>query len=96
MLVIDVKTPLDAYLDALDAPSEEAAQLALKRHAQQVETKVRQLGSKSYWAQFEQSPEFAVLFLPGDQFLERRARRAADLLETALKRERDHRHAVHA
>lgn len=84
-LVIDVKTPLDAYLDALDAPSEEGRQLALKRHAQQVEAKVRLLGSKSYWAQFAHSPEFAVLFLPGDQFLGAALAERPDLLETALK-----------
>jgi DNA recombination protein RmuC len=68
-LVIDVKTPLDAFLEGLEATTEEGRQLAMKRHAQQVETRIRQLASKSYWSQFEHSPEFAVLFLPGDQFL---------------------------
>jgi len=84
-LVVDVKTPLDAYLDALDAPSEESKQLSLKRHAQQVENQVRLLGSKSYWAQFAHSPEFAVLFLPGDQFLSAALAERPELLETALK-----------
>jgi len=84
-LVVDVKTPLDAYLEALEAPSEEARQLALKRHAQQVETRVRELAGKSYWAQFERSPEFAVLFLPGDQFLAAALAERPDLLDNALK-----------
>jgi DNA recombination protein RmuC len=84
-LVIDVKTPLDAYLEALEAPTEETRQVALKRHAQQVETRVRQLASKSYWTQFERSPEFAVLFLPGDQFLSAALAKRPDLLENALK-----------
>jgi DNA recombination protein RmuC len=84
-LVIDVKTPLDAYLDALDAPSDEARQVALKRHGQQVEAQVRLLGSKSYWAQFAHSPEFTVLFLPGDQFLGAALAERPELLETALK-----------
>ena len=84
-LVIDVKTPLDAYLEALEASTEENRQLALKRHAQQVETRVRQLASKSYWTQFERSPEFAVLFLPGDQFLSAALAERPDLLENALK-----------
>lgn len=84
-LVIDVKTPLDAYLEALEASSDEGRQVALKRHAQQVETRVRHLGSKSYWAQFAHSPEFAVLFLPGDQFLGAALAERPELLETALK-----------
>jgi DNA recombination protein RmuC len=84
-LVVDVKTPLDAYLEALEASTDEERQLALKKHAQQVETRVRQLASKTYWAQFERSPEFAVLFLPGDQFLSAALAERPDLLDTALK-----------
>ncbi len=84
-LVVDAKTPLDAYLEALEAQSEESRQLALKRHAQQVEMRVRDLAAKSYWAQFERSPEFAVLFLPGDQFLAAALAEKPDLLDTALK-----------
>ncbi|MGB6486102.1 MAG: DNA recombination protein RmuC [Steroidobacteraceae bacterium] len=84
-LVVDVKTPLDAYLEALEAPTDEERQQALKKHAQQVEARVRQLASKAYWAQFEQSPEFAVLFLPGDQFLSAALAERPELLDTALK-----------
>ena len=83
-LVIDVKTPLDAYLAALEAPTEEERTQALRRHAQQVETRVRELASKSYWSQFERSPEFAVLFLPGDQFLSAALAERPELLESAL------------
>jgi DNA recombination protein RmuC len=84
-LVVDVKTPLDAYLEALEAPTDEAKQQALKKHAQQVEMRVRQLASKAYWAQFEHSPEFAVLFLPGDQFLSAALAERPELLDGALK-----------
>lgn len=84
-LVVDVKTPLDAYLEAIEAVTEEARGIAIKRHAQQVEMRVRQLGSKNYWAQFEDSPEFAVLFLPGDQFLSTALTERPDMLDTALK-----------
>jgi DNA recombination protein RmuC len=84
-LVIDVKTPLDAYLEALEATTEEGRQSELRRHAQHVETRVRQLAAKNYWAQFERSPEFAVLFLPGDQFLSAALAERPELLETALK-----------
>ncbi len=83
-LVVDVKTPLDAYLEALEAATEEARAAALKRHAQQVELRVRELAGKSYWAQFERSPEFAVLFLPGDQFLAAALAERPELLESAL------------
>jgi DNA recombination protein RmuC len=83
-LVIDAKTPLDAYLSALEAPTEEERTVALRRHAQQVETRVRELASKSYWTQFERSPEFAVLFLPGDQFLSAALSERPELLENAL------------
>jgi DNA recombination protein RmuC len=84
-IVVDVKTPLDAFLDALGAESEEARNAALRRHAQQVEARVRQLAAKSYWTQFENSPEFAVLFLPGDQFLGSALAERPELLENALK-----------
>ena len=83
-LVIDAKTPLDGYLAALDAATDEERALALRRHAQQVETRVRELASKNYWAQFERSPEFAVLFLPGDQFLSAALAERPELLESAL------------
>src|SRR5690606_30471369 len=84
-LVVDVKTPLDAYLESIEAATEEGRQQALRRHAQQVEMRVRQLASKSYWAQFERSPEFTVLFLPGDQFLSAALAERPDLLDNALK-----------
>ena len=83
-LVIDAKTPLEAYLAALDATSEDERTQALRRHAQQVETRVRELASKGYWSQFARSPEFAVLFLPGDQFLSAALAERPELLETAL------------
>jgi DNA recombination protein RmuC len=84
-IVVDVKTPLDAFLDALGAESEEARNAALRRHAQQVEARVRQLAAKGYWSQFENSPEFAVLFLPGDQFLGSALAERPELLENALR-----------
>lgn len=85
-LVIDAKTPLDAYLEAINADTEELSEQALKRHAGQVGTRVRELASKNYWQQFANSPEFAVLFLPGDQFLSAAMRHDPDLLDNALRR----------
>jgi len=84
-MVVDAKTPLDAYMDAVEANDDETRRVALVRHAQHVEARVRELGLKSYWEQFEHSPEFAVLFLPGDQFLSAALAERPDLLDSALK-----------
>jgi DNA recombination protein RmuC len=84
-LVVDVKTPLDAYLSAVEAPDDVARDAALKRHAQAVTERVRALASKSYWAQFKHSPDFVVLFIPGDQFLAAAVAEVPSLLEDAVR-----------
>jgi len=84
-LVVDAKTPLDAYLEAVEADTDDARRGALQRHAQQVEARVRELAGKAYWAQFARSPEFAVLFLPGDQFLSAALAERPELIDYALK-----------
>ncbi len=84
-LVVDAKTPLDAYLDAVEAQDDDTRRVALARHAQHMEQRIRELSQKSYWEQFERSPEFAVLFLPGDQFLTAALAERPDLIDTALK-----------
>ncbi|MGD9599337.1 MAG: DNA recombination protein RmuC [Steroidobacteraceae bacterium] len=84
-LVVDAKTPLDAYLDAVEADTDDTRAIALARHAQQVEARIRELAGKAYWAQFARSPEFAVLFLPGDQFLSAALAERPDLIDNALK-----------
>ena len=84
-LVVDAKTPLDAYLEAVEADSDETRRTALARHAQQVEARIRELAGKAYWSQFERSPEFAVLFLPGDQFLSAALTERPELIDNALR-----------
>ena len=84
-LVVDVKTPLDAYLDAVDAPSDELRAAALRRHAQSVGERVRQLAAKNYWSQFERSPDFVILFIPGDQFLSAALAESPTLLEDGIR-----------
>jgi DNA recombination protein RmuC len=83
-IVIDVKTPLDAYLTAAEAPSDEVRASALRRHAQHVAERVRLLSSKNYAAQFSRAPQFVVLFLPGDQFLSSALDQQPDLLDRAM------------
>ncbi len=86
-LVIDVKTPLDAYLKALEARNDSERKAALAHHARNVQQRVRELGSKAYWQQFEQSPEFVVLYIPGDQFLSAALEQQPQLLEQALQQQ---------
>lgn len=86
-LVVDVKTPLDAYLGAVEAADDAQRQLALERHAKNVRAHIRMLASKTYWDQFEMSPEFVILFIPGDQFLSAALNEEPDLIEYALSRQ---------
>jgi DNA recombination protein RmuC len=67
-VVVDAKTPLEGYLRAIDAADEPARKLCLADHARQVRAHLSALGRKSYWEQFDNAPEFAVLFLPGECF----------------------------
>lgn len=84
-LVVDVKTPLDAYLEATEAANDEARRAALARHAAIVAGRIRELASKAYWNQFERSPEFVILFIPGDQFLSAALAERPTLLDDALR-----------
>jgi DNA recombination protein RmuC len=86
-LVVDVKTPLEAYLESVEAKDDTQRQLGLKRHARNVREHIRSLASKTYWDQFSQSPEFVILFIPGDQFLSAALNEDPDLIEYALSRQ---------
>jgi DNA recombination protein RmuC len=84
-LVVDVKTPLDAYLEATEAPTEAARRAALARHAAIVAGRIRDLAAKAYWTQFEAAPQFVILFIPGDQFLTAALAERPELLDEALR-----------
>ncbi len=68
-IVVDSKVSLEAYLDAISASTEEERKTKMEKHAQQVRAHMAKLASKDYWSQFSQSPEFVVLFIPGESFL---------------------------
>ena len=84
-IVVDVKTPLEAYLAAVEAQDDEERGAQLKRHAQIVGARIRELSSKQYWSQFDHSPDFVVLFLPGDQFLAAALQENPGLIDESLR-----------
>lgn len=67
-VVVDAKAPVDAYLEAVEAQDESARAQALTRHARQVRDHIAALGKKAYFDQFDPTPEFVILFVPGEAF----------------------------
>ena len=84
-VVIDVKTPLDAYLSAVEAADDTQRKHHLRRHTANVQKRVRELSGKAYWSQFQNSPDFVILFIPGDQFLSAALDEDRGLLEKAME-----------
>jgi DNA recombination protein RmuC len=85
-IVVDSKVSLDAYLDAVSASSEDERRTKMEKHAQQVRTHMNKLASKEYWSQFKQSPEFVVLFIPGESFLSSALEIDNALIEDGIQR----------
>ena len=83
-IVVDAKTPLDAYLSAIQAKDDATRKAELKRHAQVIRNRVRELSRKNYWAEYTKSPEFVVLFIPGEQFLSAALEVDPQLLEDSM------------
>jgi DNA recombination protein RmuC len=85
-IVIDAKVPLSAYYEAMTASRPEARQTSLARHAQQLRTHMTQLASKAYWAEFPQSCDFVVMFIPGESFFSAAIETDGALIEDAMAR----------
>ena len=85
-IVVDAKAPVAAYLEAIEAADEDSRAGLLKQHAQQLRTHIQQLGDKKYFAQFERTPEFVVLFVPGEVFFSEALKADPSLIEFGAER----------
>jgi DNA recombination protein RmuC len=83
-VVVDAKVAGQAYIESLECKDDESRTLKLRDHARQVRDHVAKLGAKNYWSQFEKTPDFVVLFLPGETFFSAALEQDPALIEDSV------------
>ncbi len=84
-IIIDAKTPLEAYLNSVEEKDETRRSHYLSEHARHVHNHLKMLSAKAYWQQFDQSPEFVVMFLPGEMFFSAALEKMPHLIERGIE-----------
>ena len=84
-IVIDAKVPIDAFMKAIDAEDNAIREQFLKEHTRQLKTHMESLGKKAYWEQFQPTPQFVFMFLPGETLLGAALEHEPALLEFGMK-----------
>jgi DNA recombination protein RmuC len=84
-VIVDAKAPLQPFLDACEAPEEDARERHLATHARVLREHMRRLSAKAYWTQFDAAPDFVVMFLPAEHFHQAALEAAPDLLEEGVR-----------
>ena len=85
-IVVDAKAPLSAYLEALEAETEEEHEILTATHSRQIQSHMHKLAQKAYWKQFSPTPEFVVLFIPGENFFSAALVKNPQLIEEGVNK----------
>lgn len=86
IVIVDAKAPLQAYLDAYEAPDDATRDSLLRQHAKHVRDHIVRLSARGYWEQFPETPEFVVMFLPGETFFSTALQYDPSLIEFGVER----------
>ena len=86
LLVIDAKVSLNAYQDAFEATDDDARKIALNAHVQSMRNHIQTLGAKSYQSQFEEAPDYVLMFVPGEHFIAAALEQDTSLWDYAFER----------
>jgi DNA recombination protein RmuC len=85
-IIVDAKVPLEAYLEAIEAETETKRNAKLADHLRQLQTHINQLSQKAYWKHFRPTPEFVILFIPGENFYSAALMQRPQLIEDAARK----------